>query len=183
MSANPPPVLETARLRIRPYRFEDQADVFVLFSDPVITRYWSNEAWSTIEQAKAYLHERMNTEPPSVYSWAIAEKQSNALIGTLSLFSLNGPQARAEVGYSLQTAFQGRGLAIEAVRAAIHYAFDVLKLERIEADIDPRNTSSCRLVEKLGFKKEGLLRNRWRVNGEVADSIFYGLLKDEYIRE
>jgi [ribosomal protein S5]-alanine N-acetyltransferase len=64
----------------------------------------------------------------------------------------------------------------------LSYAFDVLQLERIEADIDPRNTASCRLVERLGFKQEGLLRNRWRVNGEICDSAYYGLLKNEFIR-
>ena len=108
------------------------------------------------------------------------ERDSDRLIGTTTLFSLNGPQRRAEIGYSLGRASQGQGLAAEALRGAIGHAFSELGLERIEADVDPRNESSWRLLERLGFRREGLLRNRWRVDGEVNDSYIYGLLKPEF---
>lgn len=61
------------------------------------------------------------------------------------------------------------------------YGFDVLQLARIEADIDLRNEPSCRLVERLGFRREGLLRERWHVNGEITDTALYGLLKREFV--
>ena len=62
----------------------------------------------------------------------------------------------------------------------LDHAFDTLGLRRIEADIDPRNTSSCKLVERMGFVREGLLRDRWCVAGEVSDSALYGLLALEW---
>ena len=175
------PVLETARLRLRPYRTGDAADIYVVYSDPAVTRYWSFPAWTAIAQAHAYLAQRQAMEVPAVLAWAIAERDSDRLVGTTTLFSLNGPQRRAEVGYSLARDVQGRGYAAEALRGAIGYAFDALALERIEADVDPRNTASWSLLEKLGFRREGLLRNRWRVDGEVCDSYIYGLLKPEFV--
>lgn len=175
------PVVETARLRLRPYRASDAADIFAVYSDPEVTRYWSFPAWTRIEQAHTYLVQRQSFEVPAVLAWAVAERDSDRLIGTTTLFSLNGPQRRAEVGYSLARASQGRGYAAEMLRGAIGHAFDELALERIEADVDPRNTASWTLLEKLGFRREGLLRNRWRVDGEICDSFIYGLLKPEFV--
>ena len=117
-----------------------------------------------------------------MYNWALADRSDDRFIGTTALFSLSGPLHRAELGFSLARERQGQGLASEAARRAVDFGFDVLGLERIEADVDPRNGASCRLVERLGFQREGLLRNRWRVGGEFADSILYGLLRNEYRR-
>lgn len=182
MAAEPldPPVLESDRVRLRPLRASDAADVFALYSDPDVCRYWSFAPWTGVAQAEAWLAERMPMRPPSVYGWALTEAGEDRFIGTTALFSLSGPNLRAELGYSLLPARQGRGLACEAVRLALAHAFGPLGLERIEADVDPRNGPSWRLLEKLGFKREGLLRNRWRVGGEFADSWMYGLLKSEY---
>lgn len=176
-----PPVLETARLRLRPYRDDDADDIFAVYSDPQVTRYWSFPAWSDLAQARAYLAQRRALEAPAVLAWAVAERDGDRLVGTTTLFALNGPQCRAEVGYSLGRAYQGRGYAAEMLRGALGHAFDTLGMERIEADIDPRNEPSWRLLEKLGFRREGLLRNRWRVDGEVCDSYLYGLLRPEFV--
>ena len=177
------PVLESERIRLRPLRMDDAAEVFTLFSDARVTRYWSFQAWTEPAQAEAWLAERIGWGPPSVYGWAMADRASDAFIGTTALFSLSGPLHRAELGYSLMPARQGEGLATEAVRRALDFGFDVLGLERIEADVDPRNLPSCQLAERLGFQREGLLRNRWRVGGEFADSVLYGLLRNEYRRQ
>ncbi len=176
----PPPTLEGPRVRLRPYRADDAEAIFAVYSDPAVTRYWSFPHWTDLAQARAYLAERLSWETPAVYAWAVAERDSDRLIGTTTLFSLHGPQHRAEVGFALSAAMQGRGLAGDAVRQAIAFAFDTLGLERIEADVDPRNLPSWHLLERLGFQREGLLRNRWRVNGEVCDSYLYGLLKQDH---
>lgn len=180
MSTTPLPTLESPRLRLRPYRQDDARAVYALYSDPVVTRYWSFPAWTRREQASDYLAARMALETPAVYAWAMAEREGDRLIGTTTLFSLSGPHRRAEIGYSLLPARQGQGLATEALRTVLEHAFGPLGLERIEADVDPRNEPSWRLLEKLGFRREGLLRNRWRVDGEVCDSFAYGLLREEY---
>lgn len=176
------PVLQGARLRLRPYRDSDINAVFALYSNPEVTRYWSHPAWSERKQAEDYIAARQALEVPAACAWAVAERDSDTMIGTSTLFYLNGPHRRAEIGYSFLPAQQGKGLATEALRLVIGHAFDIMGLERIEADVDPRNLPSCRLLERLGFQREGLMRQRWRVNGEVCDSVIYGLLRGEFIR-
>ena len=101
----------------------------------------------------------------------------------MAVFAFNREQGRAEIGYSLHTDWQGRGLASEALQLVLGYVLEELGLRRIEADIDPRNLRSCRLVEKFGFVREGLLRQRWLVNGEACDSVIYGLLAQDFIAQ
>ena len=178
------PALETLRLRLRPYRDGDADAMFALYSDPVVMRYWSFPAWVEIAQARIYIQRCLaGMNSGEIFPWAIADRGSDRLIGALTFFSLHSDQLRAEIGYSLSPAFQGRGLATEALRCGLAYALDELGLLRIEADIDSRNKPSWRLLERVGFRREGLLRQRWRVNGEVCDSAFYGLLADEFIRD
>jgi RimJ/RimL family protein N-acetyltransferase len=71
----------------------------------------------------------------------------------------------------------------EALQTLLTYAFEVLELRRLEADVDPRNAASIRTLERLGFKREGFLRERWHVDGEIQDALFYGLLKREWISQ
>lgn len=178
---NPPlPVLESARLRLRPYLDTDTVGLFALYGDPQITRYWSHPAWTDPAQAHLYLSLRKDEPTTAVHAWAIADKDSNELIGALTFFSISGTHARAEVGYSLMSRLHGQGLGKEALITALKYGFEILSLYRIEADVDPRNTASVKLLEKLNFQREGFLRQRWRVNGEVCDSVLYGLLKEDY---
>jgi RimJ/RimL family protein N-acetyltransferase len=68
----------------------------------------------------------------------------------------------------------------ETLRAVLNYAFEVLNLHRIEADVDPRNAASVKTVERLGFQREGYLRERWQVNGEIQDALFYGLIRPDW---
>lgn len=178
------PVLETARLRLRPYRAGDVEAIFALYSDPRVMRYWSFPPWQERAQAQAYLQRALaGMDAGEIFPWAIAERRSDRLIGALTLFSLHLEQRRAEIGYSLAPEYQGRGLAAEALRCGLDHAFNSLGLVRVEADIDPRNESSWRLLERIGFQREGLLRKRWRVNGEVCDTAFYGLLAEEFVAD
>lgn len=179
------PTLESPRLRLRSYRASDAEEIFRLYSDARVMRYWSFPPWTSIGQAQSYL-ERVLGEVAagsSVLPWAIATRADDCLVGTVTLFSLSLEQGRAEIGYSLHPEAQGRGLAREALRLALGLAFDTLGLRRVEADVDPRNGPSCRLLEHLGFRREGLLRARWKVAGELCDSAMYGLLAEEFLRE
>jgi len=176
------PVIEGTRVRLRPLRRTDVAALFALYSDPAVCRFWSFAPWTTLAQAESWLVERMGWRPPATYGWALADRGDDSLVGTTTLFSLSGPNRRAELGYSLLPARQGQGLAREAVGLVLAYAFGPLGLERVEADVDPRNEPSWRLLEHFGFQREGLLRHRWRVGDEFADSWIYGLLLDDYRR-
>jgi ribosomal-protein-alanine N-acetyltransferase len=73
-----------------------------------------------------------------------------------------------------------KGYAIEALTALLAHGFAALDLNRVEADIDPRNGASARVLERLGFRHEGLLRERWIVGGQICDTAFYGLLRRDW---
>lgn len=178
----PVPALAGARVRLRPLRESDADDLFALHSDPRVMRYWSFPAWTERKQAVERLAqlERDNAQS-EFYTWATTIADADRLAGTVSLFALNRAHLRAELGYALASPAWGKGYATEAVRLAIAFAFDSIGLARLEADIDPRNEASCRLVERVGFRREGLLRKRWHVAGEITDSAMYGLLREEYV--
>ena len=151
--SNGVPILETPRLRLRPYRAEDVEAMFALYSDPRVMRYWSFPPWTEVAQARTYLERALaGMDSGEIFPWAIADRDSDVLIGALTLFSLHVEQLRAEVGYSLSPDHQGRGLAAEALRCGLACAIDNLGLVRIEADIDPRNEPSARLLEKTRLR-------------------------------
>jgi RimJ/RimL family protein N-acetyltransferase len=175
------PTLTGARVQLRPLRATDADDLFAVHSDPRVMRYWSHAPWTDREQGAARIaqlaRDRANAE---FYTWANT-LADDRLIGTVSLFAVNRGQRRGEIGYALAASQWGHGYASEGVHLAVAHAFGVIGLERLEADIDPRNAASCRLVERVGFQREGLLRQRWRVADEVTDSAIYGLLRAEYV--
>jgi len=178
------PTLESARLRLRPYRDADIDRMFELYSDPFVMRYWSFPPWTHRAQADSYLQRAIKEMGEGrVMPWAIAAHDDDRLVGTTTLFALDALQGRAEIGYSLDPKLQGQGYAHEALRLALVHAFDTLRMRRIEADVDPRNRPSIRLLERLGFRLEGLLRARWRVSGEICDTALYGLLAPEFVRD
>jgi RimJ/RimL family protein N-acetyltransferase len=84
------------------------------------------------------------------------------------------------VGYTLAFDAWGKGYMNEALTALLEFGFSQLGLNRVEADIDPRNMASARSLERLGFQKEGHLRERWIVAGEVSDTGLYGLLLSDW---
>lgn len=107
-------------------------------------------------------------------------KNPEALLGTCSLFNIYPQCRRADLGYGIAREHWRKGYMREAVGALISCAFGELGLNRLEADIDPRNRASAASLEKLGFTREGLLRERWVVGAEVSDSALYGLLAREW---
>lgn len=174
------PTLEGERVRLRPFRTADRDALFAIYSDAQVMRYWGFPPWTELAQAEAHIASVLAiTEPVPSFSWVLARASDDTLAGTTTLFGIRRDQLRAELGYCLAPAEHGKGIASEAVRLALGFAFGTLGLERIEADVDPRNAPSCRLLERLGFQREGLLRARWRVAGEVSDSVIYGLLRGE----
>jgi RimJ/RimL family protein N-acetyltransferase len=163
---------------LRPLRAGDVDALYSLYADPEVTRHWSFPAWTRRAQAEDYLRMRLTMLPPAVYCWAIA-LADDRLIGSVTLFAL-GDSRRGEIGYALASAFQGRGHASEALRLAIGYAFGALGLARIEADVDPRNEPSWRLLQRLGFRREALLHDRCRRGDEVGDAAIYGLPRADW---
>lgn len=174
------PTLDAERLRLRGVRESDFDDFYALHADPRVMRYWSFPAWTHPDQARdAFASACAARDPARHLCWAI-DAGDGRLAGTVTLYAIEPGQRRACLGYALAPARWGRGLAGEAVGRALAHAFGPLALHRMEADIDPRNTASCRLVERLGFQREGLLRERWHVAGEICDTALYGLIAPDW---
>ena len=177
----PQPELSSPRLHLREVRDDDAAALFAIHSDARVMRYWSYPAWTELAQAEQKIADiQRQRRELDMLVWAIADADTDLLIGSSAIFYMDLTQARAEIGYSLHPDWQGRGLASEALQLVLGYAFTELGLRRLEADIDPRNLPSCHLVERFGFVREGLLRERWHVNGEICDSAIYGLLRQDF---
>lgn len=173
--------LRTARLRLRPYVPSDAKALLGIYCDPQVCRYLPRGAWQDIAPA----HERIARDgiamaASSYMRLAIVRSEDDALIGDCCLFNLNEQCRRLEIGYALRRDTWGNGYVNEALRALVGLAFTQLDQRRIEADIDPRNAASARSLERLGFVKEGHLRERWVVDGEVSDTALYGLLRSEW---
>lgn len=174
-------VIETTRLRLRWLEPGDRADIFDLFSDPQAMRYWSTPPMAEIQQAQALITRAIEDYASgSGLRLALESRETSRVVGTCSLFSFQSGSRRAEIGYMLGRRYWGQGLMGEALNALVDYAFTTMDLNRLEADIDPRNSRSRHSLIKLGFSKEGLLRERWIVNGEVTDSEVYGLLSADW---
>jgi RimJ/RimL family protein N-acetyltransferase len=172
--------LETPRLLLRPLRAFDAEALFGIFSDPGVMRYWSTPPWSSLESARELIERDLHATARDNLRLGIERRHDGALIGTCSLYAINETCRRAEVGYALGSAAWGEGYMSEALAALLDYGFTVLNLNRVEADIDPRNEASARSLQRCGFTQEGLLRERWIVGEEVSDTAFYGLLQREW---
>ena len=174
--------LRTERLDLRPLRASDTSRVFEIRSSPEVMRYGSSGPWTKVEQAEQWLANNMAAVAAGDYvRLALVPAGQDDIIGTCLLFHFHRESRRAEIGYELHPAHWHQGYMHEALRALIGYGITVLELNRIEADIHPDNLASALTVERQGFKREGLLRERWIVDGSVSDTILYGLLAREWL--
>jgi RimJ/RimL family protein N-acetyltransferase len=174
-------VLSTERLRLRPLCEADAPALFAVFGDARVARYLSGPAWPSLDVARERIARDLGAMSEGRYACFGVERASDGrLLGDCSLFNLHEASRRAEVGYALAFAAWGQGYMHEALRALLEFGFTQLELNRIEADIDPRNLASAKSLERLGFRHEGLLRERWIVAAEVSDSALYGLLARDW---
>jgi RimJ/RimL family protein N-acetyltransferase len=175
------PAIDTPRLRLRRPVDTDAASLFAIFSDPSTMLYWSRPAMTSVSEAAMLVKDiESHAAAGTLYQWGLARREDDVVIGTATLFRIDREHRRAEVGYILRRDHWGRGLANEALAAIIRHAFDTLDLHRLEADIDPRNAASIRSIERLGFKCEGHLKERYFVAGDIQDSLMYGLLASQW---
>ena len=173
--------LETEHLHLRPLTPDDAGFVFQHFSDPAVTQYLLDEPPLTdYEQAKALIEFYLESEHKSYNRWGIVLKAESRLIGTCGFHRWDRRNFRAEIGYDLGPAYWGQGIMTEALRAAIRFGFEQMELNRIEAVIYVENSRSIRLLQRLGFRQEGLLRDYHYLNSQFYDHWFFSLLKREW---
>lgn len=175
------PTISAPRVVLRWMTQRDVGDLHAIFSNAEVMRYWSSPPLADEDGARdllAEIHDCFSKR--SLFQWGLAMRSDDRVIGTCTLAAIDEPNRRAELGFALGRDHWGKGYMAEALKALLDYAFETLNLRRLEADVDPRNKGSIRTLERLGFQREGLLRERWDVNGEIQDSLMYGLLRGEW---
>lgn len=181
MSLQPPICIESKRLVIRVVGEADLTDLLSINEDDEVTKYLPYESWQSLEVGMAWLERMKRIEDSGTGTQLVVlEKASGRVIGTCLLFRHDEASARAELGYVLGRKHWGQGYMFEALSALIPHVFNVHALRRLEAEVNPLNVPSCRLLERLGFTNEGLLRKRWLAKGAAYDTKFYGLLREEW---
>lgn len=177
------PRLQTERLELRAIDKSDIDALFAIFGDVQTMRYWSRGPYSSPEELQSYFEKTDQAfADKSQLRWGLVRRGSedDQFIGVCSMYAIDLNNLRADIGYILNREMWGQGYMQEALAAIFGYAFEVMGLRRIEADIDPRNAASIASLERLGFQREGLLKERWLVNGEISDSLMMGLLRSSW---
>jgi len=177
------PTIDTSRLLLRGISAADVDSFYEIFSNPEVMRYWSTPPLPDRDAAAEQVADIQNLfQRREMLKWGIALRADNRLIGSVTLFHPDFTHHRVELGYALGRAYWGRGYMQETLVAVLDFAFSALNMHRIEADVDPRNDASVKALERMGFQREGYLRERWHVDGEIQDAYFYGLLKPDWER-
>ncbi|WP_343672137.1 GNAT family protein [Chitinophaga sp.] len=175
------PVLPADGLLLRPISEKDIAALFNLFSSEKVTRFMDIERFINVSEAAqlvAFFREKLLSGEGM--RWGIYQQDNDTLIGTCGLHHINKTHYKAEMGYDLLPAFWGKGIMTTALHRLLQYAFEDLALNRIEAVVDPANKLSLRLLERLGFHQEGLLRQAFFQKGHFVDAYMFSLLSSDY---
>jgi RimJ/RimL family protein N-acetyltransferase len=172
-NANWPDLVEirTARLILRSARPDDLEAMHAVLSDPRATLWWSTPPHETLEQTAAWL-EGMIANGPDHPDFVI--ELDGRVVGKAGFWRL------PDIGYILHPDVWGRGLAGEAVGAAIDHVFRTREIETLTADVDPENAASIRLLERLGFVRTGFAERTWNIGGVWKDSVFHALSRADW---
>ena len=147
------PILTTERLTLRQLVIADEQEIFNLRSDGEINKYLDRQISNTIDDARNFINQvNENVNKNDSLYWAITLSDRNILAGTICLFGFSDENNKCEIGYELLTNFQGQGIMKEAAEKVIDYAFNTIKVQKIEAFLHRDNQSSIKLLEKLSFR-------------------------------
>jgi ribosomal-protein-alanine N-acetyltransferase len=175
-----PDRIESSRVLVRLLKEADLPSLLRMNSNAEVTALLPYATWNSPADGKAWYDRMRGIEAAgTALQFVVVTKSANVAIGTCLLFRLEEASGRAELGYALGREYWGQGLMREALAALLSAAFGGMGLRRIEAEVSTRNAASARLLARLGFTKEGLLRKRWVVKGRAEDVEVFGLLQGE----
>ena len=175
------PILETERLLLRELVTTDVAVLYPYWTDPAVTEYFTLEPFKSIEEAQG-----MVTLLAGLYEanqgirWAITRKSDQTVLGTCGFHNIKPEHYRAELGYELGKTYWGQGFMAEALKAIMEYGFNTFNYNRIEAFVNLGNVRSTRILEKMGFRLDGLLRQYEFARGQFVDQYCYSALKSDH---
>lgn len=173
--------IETDRLLLKGLDASDVPFLFEHFSDEYVCRYlYDAEPFTSISEAENLVATFTDPDRTGLNRWIIVDKVSEQRIGTCGFMFWDRVNNSIEVGYDLRQAFCRRGIMSEALTAIFDVAFGEKGINRIQAIIYPDNVASWRTAEKLGFVREGVVREKHYFRGRYYDHYCYSLLKREW---
>ncbi|WP_026675462.1 GNAT family N-acetyltransferase [Alkalihalobacterium bogoriense] len=181
MESNDFPSLETERLHLRKITKEDATSMFTYLSDAEVMQYYGLAPFRSIEEVYDEIdwYDSLWKENKGI-RWGITLKDEGKVIGSCGFHNKVNRHFRTEIGFELTKEKWQKGIAAEALKPILLYGFTEWELQRVEALIEPANIASQRLVEKIGFQQEGLLRSYEYVCGQFDDLFMYSLLRHEF---
>ncbi|WP_298163068.1 GNAT family protein [Brevundimonas sp.] len=164
--------IRTGRLILRPARSDDLDAIHAVLSHPEAMRWWSTPPHEDIEQSRTWLEAMIANTAAGAADFVV--EYEGRVIGKAGCWKA------PDVGYILHPDVWGRGLATEALSAVIDHVFATEDLKALNADVDPYNAASIRLLERLGFVRTGEAKATWHVGGQWMDSLYYGLERSRW---
>lgn len=176
------PVIKTDRFNLVEINTCHLEDIFELYSDQKVTKYFDLKPLQTIEEAQNEIDFYKNRFKDNIgIRWGITFINKPELIGTIG-FNKIIKNHKGRIGYDLQSKHWGKGIMSEALEALIHFGFEKLNLNRIEAEVMQGNTRSEKLLTKLQFQKEGILKDWMYWSGNYYDITMFSLIKSDYLK-
>ena len=164
------PVLESERLICRSFNQSDAETLFKLRSDRDVLKYMDADAHKSISDSDRMIESILKAfEEGSGINWVIDLKETNTMIGYIGFWRLMKENVRAEIGYALEPQFWGKGYMSEAIKIVLDFGFKQLRLHSVEANINPENERSEKLLEKMGFRMEAHFRENYYFNGRFLE--------------
>ena len=142
--------------------------------------FFGFETKEQLEYKLARIEKGLSNNNEDYHIFDLIDKKSNGVIGSCGFHKWVKDHNRSEIGYEIHSKHQNKGYMSEAIKEVINYGFNTMKLNRIEALVDPENEKSIRVITKNNFIKEGVLRGHYKNGNEFEDSIVYSLLRSDY---
>lgn len=177
-------IIETKRLILRPFTIEDAEDAFKNWTnDELVTEFLRWPRHGNLSVTREVLNDWIKEySHKNFYQWAIELKELAEPIGSISVVEMDEKTEKVQIGYAIGTKWWNEGLTSEALAGIIPFFFERVKVQRLEAQHDPKNTSSGKVMEKNGLTYEGTLRKADWNNQGIVDASMYSLLAEEYFR-
>jgi len=175
------PILETERLVLRDFSYSDTHDLFLIRSNPRIMEFMDSHLHQSLTDSREMIAQMLGSFLDETgINWAIENKYNGKMIGYIGYWRLMKPSVRAELGYALKTHVWGKGYMKEALWEILNFGFEQFGLHSVEANVNPDNIASARMLKSLGFKKEAHYKENYFFDDRFIDSIIYSLLETDF---
>ncbi len=174
------PILESERLIFRKFEKNDAESLFKIRSNDLVMKYMDSLIHKNKSDSSTLISSILSDFKNRIgINWAIVSKSNNQLVGSFSFWRLIKQHCRAEIGYSMHSNYWGQGIMNETFKTLIEFGFNNLQLHSLEANVNPQNDQSIKLLERVGFKKEAHFRENFLYNGQFIDSLIFCLLETD----